>query len=124
MGIDIYAAWRGMKRSEKAAQITGFSVHHGHAGLPRDAYHGEHYATRVLCPEAFEKPTWVEIPARLLRERLPEVLELARERERVVYKMTDEEEIEKVARSYVDFVELCEAKERTSGLPCLIRASW
>ena len=85
MGIDIYAAWRGMKRADKAAQITGFSVHHGHVGYLREAYHGEPYATRVLVPEAFERADWVEIPARLLRERLPQVLDIARKRERAVY---------------------------------------
>ena len=93
-------------------------------GYLREAYHGEPYATRVLVPEAFERADWVEIPARLLRERLPQVLDIARKRERAVYGITEKEEIEKVARSYVDFVELCEAKERQTGEPCLIRAAW
>jgi hypothetical protein len=32
MGIDIYARWNGMTEPERAAQITGFSVEHGHVG--------------------------------------------------------------------------------------------
>jgi hypothetical protein len=34
MGIDIYAKWDGMSEAEEAAQITGFSVEHGHVGYP------------------------------------------------------------------------------------------
>ena len=54
MGIDLYARWRDMTEDERAAQITGFSIEHGHVGYLREAYHGEPYATRVLIPEAFE----------------------------------------------------------------------
>ena len=125
MGIDIYAAWRGMKASDKAAQITGFSVHHGHVGYLREAYHGAPYATRVLVPEAFEeKVDWVEIPARRLRERLPEMLRRAKERELIIDGRLDEERCGAVERSFTDFVELCEAKEQETGQPCLFRAAW
>ena len=54
MGIDIYAQWDGMTAQEEAAQVTGFSIEHGHVGYLREAYHGEPYATKVLVPEAFE----------------------------------------------------------------------
>ena len=54
MGIDIYAKWDRMSRQEEAAQITGFSVEHGHVGYLREAYHGEPYATKVFVPQAFE----------------------------------------------------------------------
>ncbi len=32
MGIDIYAQWDGMTTQEEAAQVTGFSIEHGHVG--------------------------------------------------------------------------------------------
>jgi hypothetical protein len=57
----VYTSWRGQTEKEQAAQITGFSVVHGHVGYLREAYHGEPYATRVLVPEAFaakEKPVY------------------------------------------------------------------
>jgi hypothetical protein len=54
MGIDIYAEWKGMSEAEKKAQVTGFSVEHGHVGYLHEAYHGEPYATQMLVPESFE----------------------------------------------------------------------
>jgi hypothetical protein len=123
MGIDIYAASDGMSGDDERAQITGFSVLHGHVGYLREAYHGDPYATRILVPEAFEADA-PEIPAAKLRERLPAALEAAEERERVLYGETDAEAIERVLTSYRNFVELCERKERETGKPCRIQASW
>src|SRR5438477_7874439 len=86
MGIDIYAHWDRMSMAEQAAQITGFSIEHGHVGYLREAYHGEPYATRHLVNEAFESRDGnAKIPASVLRERLPEAIQLAKEREQVVY---------------------------------------
>lgn len=125
MGIDIYAKWNGQTKEEKEAQVTGFSVVHGHVGYLREAYHGEPYATRYLVREAFEnKDAKAAIPAAVLRERLPETLALVEEREREVYKETDSRETAKVKRSFADFVELCETKERETGEPVTIIASY
>ena len=56
MGIDIYARWRGQTLDEIAAQTrAGFSVEAGSTGYLREAYHGEPYATRHLCAEAFDE---------------------------------------------------------------------
>ena len=123
MGIDIYAEWDGMSDAEKKAQVTGFSVEHGHVGYLREAYHGEPYATRVLVPESFETGR-AEIPAETLWERLPETLKAAEQRERELYGETDINEIGHVLKSYVDFVELCARKEDETGKPCLIIASY
>jgi hypothetical protein len=123
MGIDIYAEWDAITDAEKAAQITGFSVEHGHVGYLREAYHGEPYATKVFVAEAFEHGRAI-IPAAALQERLPEVLAIAETREREVYGVTDADEIERVLKSYRDFVALCERKERETGHPCLIIASF
>jgi hypothetical protein len=123
MGIDIYAEWKGMSDAEKEAQITGFSVDHGHVGYLREAYHGEPYATHVLVAESFEDGR-AAIPAATLRERLPETLEVAERRERELYGETDAEAISRVLKSFSDFVELCAQKEDETGEPCLIIASY
>jgi len=126
MGIDIYAKWRGQTEKEEQAQFTGFSVVHGHVGYLREAYHGEPFATKYLAAEAFESSNGkAEIPASVLRERLPETIRLAKERQREVYGRKgripdDDPEIQ----SFVDFVELCERKERETGEPVTIIASY
>jgi hypothetical protein len=125
MGIDIYLNWKEQKKSEADAQETGFSVVHGHVGYLREAYHGEPYVTHYLFPEVFGgASTIADIPAAVLRERLPHALELAELRERTVYQESDPEALAAVKRSFVDFVELAEAKERATGAPCTIIASY
>ncbi len=123
MGIDIYAQWEGMTAAEENAQITGFSVEHGHVGYLREAYHGEPYATKYLVAEAFEHGR-AAIDAATLQQRLPVALELAEKREREVYEVTDAADIERVLKSYRDFVALCARKQRETGHPCLIIASY
>ncbi|HLH56542.1 MAG TPA: hypothetical protein VKY92_23355 [Verrucomicrobiae bacterium] len=51
-------------------------------------------------------------------------MKLAEERERQVYGQTDEQEIELVRQSFRNFVALCEAKERETGEPVAIVASY
>ena len=123
MGIDIYAKWDGMTEAEEASQVTGFSIEDGHVGYLREAYHGEPYATKVLVPEAFEESR-VQIHAATLASRLPAVLIISETREREVYGVTDAEDIERVLKSYRDFVALCARKEAETGEPCLIIASY
>lgn len=53
MGIDFYLRWADQTEDERQAQYTGFATT-GEAGYIREAYHGEPYATQVLCPEAFD----------------------------------------------------------------------
>lgn len=125
MGIDIRASWPGQTEGEAAAQITGFSVEHGHVGYLREAYHGEPYATHYLVPEAFEANAGegVQIPAAILRERLPRTIRLAIARQRQVYGENSGID-DPVVRAFADFVELCERKEAETGEPCTISASW
>lgn len=124
MGIDIYARWKDQTPKQKKKQITGFSVTHGDVGYLREAYRGEPYATLHLCREAFGWNNEVKIPAKILRERLPRALEMVEQRERTVYKQTNKKEIDKVKKSFVDFVKLCERKEKQTGEPCTILASY
>jgi hypothetical protein len=175
MGIDIYAQWDGITKAEEAAQITGFSIEHGHAGYLREAYHGAPYVTRYLVSEAFDSATCeAAIPAAVMRDRLPAAVLMSMYREHKVYGQGDpsavnldqqgaeqllrllanifEHEIhdeshkdfvraldaksletakrlieagalDAVQRSFVQFVELCERKERETGRPCRIVAS-
>lgn len=124
MGIDIYAHWKGQTRKEKEAQYTGFSVVHGHTGYLREAYHGEPYATRHLCQEVFDSSTGkAQIPARVLRARLEETLRLTQEREEKIYQ-EEQVFIEQVKKSFTDFVELIERKEKETGKPVTIIASY
>ena len=124
MGIDIYARWKNQTPKQKKKQITGFSVEHGNVGYLREAYRGEHFATRYLCREAFGKSNEAKIPAKLLRERLPRALKVVEQRERTIYKQTDQKKIDKVKQSFVDFVDLCERKEKETGEPCTIVANY
>ena len=123
MGIDIYARWKGQTEAEEQAQNTGFSTMHGHVGYLREAYHGEPYATQYLVAEAFENGR-AEIPAAVLRERLPKTLTLVEERERTIYENDDEQYIAEAKQSFTDFVALCERKEQETGKPITIIASF
>jgi hypothetical protein len=131
MGIDVYLRWRGMTRDEKAAQITGFSIEHGHVGYLREAYHGAPYATHILVPEAFAESAELEvecgvcIPAHLLRTRLSQAVAAALEREENIYgHAATDDDAQLVVKSFEDFVALCEAKEAETGEPCRIVASY
>ncbi len=125
MGIDIYAQWLGQTTAEAQAQITGFDVTMGRVGYLREAYHGTPYATQYLVREAFESKTCqAKIPARVLRERLPRTLELAMQREVLVYDAQTVSVDDPAVRSFVDFVELCERKEAETGEPVTIVASY
>ena len=125
MGIDIYAKWDGQGDDERQAQKEAWlSTEAGHIGYLREAYHGEPYATRHLVPEAFVKRDGALITAAMLRERLPETLRLAEQRERQVYGATTQEDIEPVLKSFREFVEHCEEVEKTTGKPVRIFASW
>jgi hypothetical protein len=88
-GIDIYAEWTGMTGSERAAQWGCCGVEYGHVGYLREARHGEPYATKALVPEAFEMDR-APIYADKLRDRLPETLEIAEQREREIYGVTSD----------------------------------
>jgi hypothetical protein len=126
MGIDIHAEWKGQTKEEREAQYTFFSVEHGHVGYLREAYHGEPYATMYLVAEAFDSDDGqAKIPAAVLRERLPETIRLAKERQRVVYECKGNiPDDDPVIKSFSDFVELCERKEAETGEPVTIIASY
>jgi hypothetical protein len=125
MGIDIYARWEGQLPEEVRKQAkVWLSNDAGEVGYLREAYHGEPYATQHLVPEAFDRREGVEIPAKVLRERLPETLRLAEVRERKIYGATSMVEMKPTLDSYRTFVELCERIEKETGRPVLIIASW
>jgi hypothetical protein len=124
MGIDIFAKWDGMSQAEEDEQLRAvFRADLGRLGYLREAYHGEPYATKVLVPEAFEELR-VPIYAARLEDRLPATLVVAEARERQIYGVTVQAEIDRVLNSYRDFVALCARKEAETGEPCLIVASY
>jgi hypothetical protein len=124
MGIDIYARWHGQSADEIDGQRQAWlSIGEGGKGYLREAYHGEPYATRYLCAEAFRAADGVRIKAATLRKRLPHTLDLAEERERKVYH-ADAKAIEEAKQDFRDFVALCERKETETGQPVLIIASY
>jgi hypothetical protein len=112
MGIDIYARWRGSPTEP------------GELGYLHEAYHGEPYATRFLVYEAFLDGDGAFISAATLRERLPETLRLAKERERKVYGARPKAKMRATLQSFTDFVELCERMEKKTKKPVLIVARW
>jgi hypothetical protein len=125
MGIVIYARWNGQTEKEESLQYgVPNSGQAGHVGYLHEAYHGKPYATRHLVAEAFQYQNGVMIQAAILRERLPETLRLAEERERTVHHAKTVQEIEPILQSYTEFVELCERIEAKTGWPVRIFASW
>lgn len=124
MGIDIYARWNEITEEEEKKQYTGFSVTSGDVGYLREAYHGGPYATRYLVKEAFESEKGeCRIPAKILKKRLSETLKTVKEREIKLYK-SNESDVVKVKKSFIDFVKLCEKKEKETGKPCIIIANY
>jgi hypothetical protein len=124
MGIDIYARWKGQTPKQRQEQMTGFSTAHGHVGYIREAYHGNPYATHYMFQEVFAQKGAAKIPAKLLRERLPRTLEIIEEREKRIYKQMREDQIDRIKKSFIDFVKLCELKEKKTGEPCTIVADY
>lgn len=122
MGIDIYLRWNEQTKAEQDEQITGFSAVHGNVGYLREAYHGAPYATKHLVPEAFTHGE-AQIPAEALRRRLPETLKLVAEREKKLYN-SPPRDIAEVQESFAAFVALAERKERETGAPCTVIASY
>ena len=122
MGIDIYMRWKGMKKGDEGAQATGFSVTSRTRWCLREAYHGEPYATRALLPEAFASRSGeAKIKAEILSQRLPAVLKVAAERNKKLYKGSDQRGVLKAFR---DFVGLAEKMEQQTGEPVTIIASY
>lgn len=125
MGIDIYARWNGQTEADESTQFESALSSDGSIGYLREAYHGEPYATTFLFREAFESKTAsAPIRASVLRERLPEALRLAETRERKIYGAKKPAHIEPVLQCFRDFVSLCERKEKQTGSPVTIVASY
>jgi len=124
MGIDIYLRWKGMLPEERDGQITGFDVTKGDVGYLREAYHGGPYATQFFVKEAFDARGEAKINAETLKERLPRTIDLVKRREMEVYGRKEVGDDSPVVQSFVNFAELAEMKEKASGEPCTIIASY
>jgi len=116
--------WEGITPAQQEAQITGFCATAGGVGYLREAYHGGPYVTKFLVAEAFQGPKYeAQIPAKVLRERLPEAMRLAIQRAKKIY-LEDLTEQSPEVSTFADFVELAERMERETGKPVTILASW
>lgn len=126
MGIDIYASWPGMTQQQKDDQVTGFCVTAGNVGYLREAYHGEPYATHFFVSEAFEegRHEGAQIPADTLKKRLVKTMRLCLERSENNYPDEDPELALEAARTYYEFWKLCDQREKETGQPCTIYASY
>ena len=116
MGIDIYAQCEGQQAQ------PWLSVQDGDHGYLREAYHGEPYATKFLCAEAFPEGG-ARIKAAILRKRLPQTLTIVEQRWRKLYRFSDQI-IEAEKNNFRNFVRLCERMESQTGKPVLIVASY
>lgn len=91
MGIDVYLKWPSMTKAEEKKQITGWATDAGDRGYLREAYHGGPYVTKVLMPEGWDDSVkldddhYFELPAAVMRERLPVAVMTAIYRNHVVY---------------------------------------
>ena len=120
MGIDIYLNWTGQTEAEKELQYTGWGIVHGHTGYLREAYHGSPYATEFLVKEAFESEEGeASIPSTLLRERLPETINLHIQRCRKLYQ-EDVNWESPSSEAFIAFVELAERLEAKGKNPTII----
>ena len=127
MGIDVYLNWKGKTEKEEEDQVTGWSTEAGSAGYLREAYHGSPYATQILVPEAFEDENAgknVSIFAKELRANLDEALKTFKERVQKLYPDMPPKDYKKREKSFIHFVELAEKKEKETGEPCTIYASY
>jgi 4-aminobutyrate aminotransferase-like enzyme len=106
--------------------VTGFSATAGNVGYLREAYHGEPYATMHLCREAFREQDGKRRHPRRhpAGTPSPKRCELRRNASAPCMRKTDPAAIEEVLQSFRDFVALCAVKEKETGEPVEIIASY
>lgn len=122
MGIDVYAYWRSQTRAEQDLWTGACDLSAGHLGYLREAYGGGPYATMYLFHELFEDEEACQpIAAAVLRKRLKKTLRIIEKRMRKQFSKGNPY-IDMAKESFIDFVELCERKEREDGEPVHIFA--
>ena|ERR1700733_14251862 len=116
MQTDLFAEWDGKTGEEWVAQMVA-SVYDDERGYLTELECDVPSALDILVPEAFED-MGPQIPAELLRARLPAALIAVEQCQRIAHRETDADTIKELLRSYEDFVALCERKEALTGKPC------
>lgn len=120
MGIDVYLCWDGQTEEEKEAQITGYSMTHGHVGYLRGAY-SKRGISDIICalfPEGRHKVYDEEKERagfRLDVKKLRQDLETVKK----IYK-DDDRMLDVHWKSFEDFVALAEKKEEEGKNPRVI----
>ena len=92
-----------MTEEEKKAQITGGSTEHGFVGICARPITARRTRRRSSCRKHSRNLGRKSTPTRS-GTTLPATLVVAEEREREIYGVTDQIEINRVLRSYSDFV--------------------
>ena len=122
-------AGHGKPPKKRPRKLRDSSIEHGHVGYLREAYHGAPYATRVLMPEAFDRENFLRWCANSSRNTArtpagdahrPPRLGNCSYTTRTATTGTRAPSL----KSFTEFVELCERKERETGEPCTIAASY
>lgn len=123
MGVDVYMRWRNQTDAEQCKQFTGWQ-NAGEAGYLREPYFRKPPSVLdKLIPEGWERGApeeGVAVPAKTLRQRLPEVIATLKER----YKNNGWSYDEVEERAIINFVELAERQEAANGEPVTIRVSY
>lgn len=128
--VRLRATWKGQSQKSRAKQQHADQTD-GRLGVL--AYYevgldpNEHVTGR-LVPEVFEGGTALraEIAAKVLRARLPDVVDQAREREPELFEGSDmgpceiAEAIEHTEEDFTAFVKFCETKQRSTKAPVTI----
>ena len=126
MGIDLYVRWKGgvpvgpnlrVERVSKCA--TG-----SRAYLVQPA-HRDPYALWYLVPECFEDTTRkeCEVRAETLIGRLPQVVAVVEQRERVLYG-SDQSDTAEVVQNFREFIRLCELIQQQTEKAVTIGVSY
>ena len=120
---DIYASWRGITKADEAAQQKGLSSDESSALVLPMGDDWMPYATHFLFAEAVDSMSRIAIiPAAKMRSRLEQALQIARS-EFQTFHRERLEQMERILKTYRNFVSFCEKKERETGEPVLIIAS-
>lgn len=105
MGFDVYLKWDGMTRVDEDAQITGYSLVHGHIGYLRWSYEEPNPVLALLDPfMGDDYPAEISVPNAKLINRLPYVLGALGD-------FFEDEGLDRIFKSFQDFVKLHGGKE-------------
>lgn len=116
MGFDVYLKWDGITTDEESAQITGYSLVHGHVGYLRWSYEEPNPVLALLKPWMTDDyPEEISgVPSADLVKRLPKAKDTILSYD----DMSDQAKVE-IVESFANFVLLYEKKEKDGLNPVI-----